>query len=420
MKASLSKKTVITINPELQTYIDSNGESCIRIRITQNKKHTRENTGFKISPDFWTGSKGNWISNNHPRARYLNNELSKKLSLYEDQYLDLMKENKIVKKEDVYYAINKQYLKKNFLAFWDNNVEGMKNYNHYKGYHTTRKKVVSYAGTDLIDFKDINMQWLKGFETYLSDNALCGSTIHSEIRKVRRTWNLAIEAKIIDRSFYPFGKDGYKIKAKEKNLKRIDRLDRPELKRFLLQWYKPNTTIHYTRLGFELAFNLSGIRVEDLLCLQWLNASNGRIGYNMAKGITGHKFMDFEITPKIDKILKQLKTTESKPTDYIIPLMKLPSLLVGTEEYKKEVSRKTSLYNKNLKQIAKDAEISKNITSHLAKHSWAAIAYEETKDILFIKEKLGHEKIETTVHYIGRLCTKESDKKTNDIMKNLY
>ena len=56
------------------------------------------------------------------------------------------------------------------------------------------------------------------------------------------------------------------------------------------------------------------------------------------------------------------------------------------------------------------------MTSHLARHSWAALVYEKTKDIKLIQENLGHKDIKVTMNYIGRLSTKKND----EILSSVY
>ena len=51
---------------------------------------------------------------------------------------------------------------------------------------------------------------------------------------------------------------------------------------------------------------------------------------------------------------------------------------------------KTALINKYLKNIATKAEITKNITTHTARHSFADIARQKTDNIYNLSKTLGH------------------------------
>jgi len=53
-----------------------------------------------------------------------------------------------------------------------------------------------------------------------------------------------------------------------------------------------------------------------------------------------------------------------------------------------------------IKRIAKQAGVDpRKVTPHKFRHSWATETYEETKDIVVVKEQLGHENLETTMIY---------------------
>ncbi|MGI6816724.1 tyrosine-type recombinase/integrase [Bacteroides sp. KG122] len=57
-------------------------------------------------------------------------------------------------------------------------------------------------------------------------------------------------------------------------------------------------------------------------------------------------------------------------------------------------------YNRSLKLLAWQAGISANLTSYVAHHSWASIAYEQGVGLPVISKALGHTNTETTLVYI--------------------
>ncbi|MGP1536873.1 tyrosine-type recombinase/integrase, partial [Bacteroides heparinolyticus] len=67
-----------------------------------------------------------------------------------------------------------------------------------------------------------------------------------------------------------------------------------------------------------------------------------------------------------------------------------------------EVSYSSALnrYNRSLKQLARQAGIAVNLTSYVARHSWASIAYEQGVDLPVISKALGHTDTKTTLIYI--------------------
>ena len=55
--------------------------------------------------------------------------------------------------------------------------------------------------------------------------------------------------------------------------------------------------------------------------------------------------------------------------------------------------------NRNLKEIAKIAEINKAITHKVARHTFATIYLRHTKDLAALKELLGHSDMKETLIY---------------------
>ena len=55
--------------------------------------------------------------------------------------------------------------------------------------------------------------------------------------------------------------------------------------------------------------------------------------------------------------------------------------------------------NRNLKTIAEIAEINKNLTHKVGRHTFATIFLKNTKDLATLKELLGHTDIKETLVY---------------------
>jgi len=67
------------------------------------------------------------------------------------------------------------------------------------------------------------------------------------------------------------------------------------------------------------------------------------------------------------------------------------------------------MINKYLKIIAEKAGITKNVTFHIARHSFARIAKDKAVDNLHLKNILGHSDITITERYMGNFETAETD-----------
>ncbi len=96
------KNSPITVNPELRNIPNAQGLCRIRIRITQNSKHTYESTDLPpISKSDWTGKFNDWVSNKHPNHVIFNKTIRNLIVLYEKRILDFKLENSLLTKENL-------------------------------------------------------------------------------------------------------------------------------------------------------------------------------------------------------------------------------------------------------------------------------------------------------------------------------
>ena len=171
----------------------------------------------------------------------------------------------------------------------------------------------------------------------------------------------------------------------------------------------------------------AGIRAADLIQLRWRNITNGRLHYQMGKN---HKVRDLILVEPAMNILNFYKKEDSKETDYLFPL------LSNTSEYSsfitqadkdtmkpelrqrmyEDVSAKSVLINKYLKKIAEKAEISKTLSMHIRRHSFAYITQKSGAQSSAIKNILCHSNLSTTERYMGSFDTS----KTDETFQNLF
>jgi integrase len=74
-----------------------------------------------------------------------------------------------------------------------------------------------------------------------------------------------------------------------------------------------------------------------------------------------------------------------------------------------EISSRTATVNKSLKKLAKLAGIESNVTTHVARHTWADMARKEGMNIYDISKSLGHSDINITQIYLAELDQTSSD-----------
>lgn len=191
-----------------------------------------------------------------------------------------------------------------------------------------------------------------------------------------------------------------------------------------------NTPIWHCRNYFLFSYYCAGIRAGDFIQLRWCNIStDNRISYQMGKN---HKTRDIKLPKQALDILELYRKDDSRPTDYIFPLLDNNAIYakavtqseidVLPSEIKNllfnQISSKTAIINKYLKKIAVCAGINKNISFHIARHSFAKVAKEKGISTDVIQNILGHSKEETTKRYMGEIDNSECDKTMEKLFDN--
>ena len=190
----------------------SNGKSPLMLRVTKDRKPKYVSLGIAIFPKYWDFEK------NKPTPRCPNKELIEKIILdkqveYQRQILEFVAEQKeytaalLVESKKV-KLVNKtvgEFYKELLVSFRDSGNEGNRLVYKYS-YNSLR----DFTSSNLdIPFSSIDVAWLKRYESWLVGKKCKGTTLSVLFRTLRSTFNKAIEAKIVNKKYYPF--DEYKV-----------------------------------------------------------------------------------------------------------------------------------------------------------------------------------------------------------------
>lgn len=132
------------------------------------------------------------------------------------------------------------------------------------------------------------------------------------------------------------------------------------------------------------------MRISDVLLLKWSNIdSKHRVTYNMFK--TKKKMGPIELNEEAVRIIGK------RGEGYVFPLL---------DRYK-SIESAEAFINKKLKDVMKLAELTKNLTTHTARHSFGNKVAEKVGNTWTAKDLFGHKNIATTEKYIKRVSNKD-------------
>ncbi len=251
-------------------------------------------------------------------------------------------------------------------------------------------------------FSDIDVNFINRFKTF------CSAYLNQETRSItnvlmfiRTLFNSAIAEKLVDEKMYPFGGENEIIKIPSGNKIGCTPKEIEKIENLVLD---AETSMWHTKNAYLFAFYFAGIRISDLLELRWMDFMDGRIYYSMNKN---EKPISLKIPDKAQKILDQYKDKMSENQGFVFPFLKDANLEDPRDIFRK-TRNGTRLIDKNLKKIAEMCEIQKDLSAHIARHSFGNIAGDKIHPIM-LQKLYRHSDLKTTLNYQANFIHKEAD-----------
>lgn len=259
-----------------------------------------------------------------------------------------------------------------------------------KSFKDTKTSFLKFAG-DNITFREINLVTIEKYEVYLRETKNQNGGIAFKMRHLRALLNIAIKRKVMLKDNYPF--HSYKIsKLKQENNKISLSID--EFKKIKNVDLTKAPELLETYYFFMFSIYARGMNFADMAKLKWTDISNNRIYYKRSK--TKHSF-NLEITENIQDILDYFKK-HKRNSGYVFPILFKDDLTPKQIANRKH--KVLSRFNRDLKQLASLANIDKNLTSYVARHSFATILKNLGSSVEVISEMMGHSDVKITMNYL--------------------
>ncbi|WP_423818007.1 site-specific integrase [Salinimicrobium sp. TIG7-5_MAKvit] len=386
------------------------GFNPLAIRITKFRKSSYLYIGHYIDSIYWDETKS-IVKKSHPNAPHLNNLLLTKLAQTNKFLLELQAEGKDFSAAQIKNEILFLHSDKNFFDIADSHIEEIKANNKFGRLTVDRAyigHIASFVKSRQLSFKDLNENFLRKYITYLRNTKrLSERTIANHLVLIRLLFNKAIRQGLIDRKFYPFGKDKIKIKFPEtrkigltiqevKSIENLNNLTEEE---------------NHTRNVWLFSFYLAGIRVADVLKIRWSDIYDNRIHYTMNKN---SKLVSLQLPDKIHSILNQYIQYKRGADDFVFPELK-----VVAPNDQKQIYAKAKIANKwlnaHLREIARKAGITKKLTMHISRHSFGNIAGDKIP-VQMLQQLYRHSSVTTTMMYQSYFISQETDKALNNVV----
>ncbi|MCK0158002.1 site-specific integrase [Cellulophaga sp. F20128] len=414
----------------------------LAIRISENYKTNYKWLGQYVLEKDWDKNAGK-AKRTHPYSKKLNNYLMKKLTEANDIYFDSKKEltTKQVKQKlkgaggsksffDVASDRVKNKYERGTFSVAKSELSILYNLEEFlnlstakekvviiheikerrkariskgrKGEHSFMDSVAYFKKNKTLKFQDINESFLDKYKdfclVYLGQKT---RTITNQLIFIRTLFNKAIKIGVVDVKYYPFGGEKEKIRIGSSH--KIG-LTSNEIEKIEILELEPNTSIWHTKNVWLIAFYFAGIRISDAVQLRWSDFKDDRLLYIMHKN---EKPVSLKIPEKAVIILSQYKKCKAENHGYVFPFLSTTNISDNEEVFKK-TRNATKLFNKYLKRIAIQCDIDKNLSNHIARHSFGNIAGDRIHPLM-LQKLYRHSDLKTTLNYQANFIHKDAD-----------
>lgn len=357
------------------TYIRKDNKVPVRLFIYIKNKRVVFNTGVAVGVDDWD-KKNQRIKKTHPEHKDYNLIIDNCKVRINDIFVRYRLQHKELTPERLKneYETPSTYI--DFYDFMEQTIKERKNY--VEDTTLIQQSVVLNKLKKFrknLTFSEINEDFIKKFalhlkRAYKNEN----NTIYNNLKNFKVYLNIAVKKGIINEN--PFRN----IKL-SRPIGNREYLTEKELTS-LIELYNKNFLPlgHQRSLRFYLFSCFTSLRITDLRNLKMENIKNNLLIYIPYKN----------------------RNKKSKPVT--IPICKPAKRIINEESPYRLYGYIFNMWtdqtiNRHLKDIAGHLSIKKEITFHTARHTFATVFLRRTKNIVALKELLGHSDLKTTMIY---------------------
>lgn len=424
----------ITFAYQIDVRANRFGEYAILLRITQEGKRSYKKSSVTVRNKTWFNKNArneNWIRQSDPEYAKKNETLAKELADAKAEKAVGLEKQGVVTPSIIKARLEQAPVATSFLEFVKEHCEDLHSngqIRYWKQFRDLTHKLEAFRKSrrmsDIL-FVDLTAPFLDKFEKFLqqlpnqrdkdSGKVLNKNTILNSMKRFRTLTRKAVKLGYLSADKDPFLNYEFHWLPTTK-----DKLESDEIDRIIKLDLEEGSMLWHARNCFLFSYYCAGIRVGDLIQLRWRNVEGGRIAYQMGKN---HKIRDNILVPQARTILESYDHEDKQLDDYIFPLLSndkpyakhvtqnakdTMSVELKTALYN-DISAKTALLNKYLKQIAELADIDKHLSFHVSRHSFARLAKERGTDSGVVQGLLAHSSLKTTEGYMGQFDTSVED-----------
>ena len=382
-----------------------NNESPLMLRICKDGKRKYESIGISILPSLWD-FKQNKPTRKCPNKEYIERLIAEKVKVYTDKVIEFKSQEKEFTATSLMEKVNKPVKRKTVQEVFNQYIQELESANRLRYadmYKCTMHSLIKFNKHLDIPFSDMDTIWLKRYEVWLQSQGLAINTLGTRFRHLRVIYNFAIEEKIVKSEYYPF--NSFKVsKLSQTTAKRS--IQKDEILSVLN--YQGQTPLECLAIDlFTFSYLAAGINFGDIARLTKDNILENRLIYIRKKT---QKQIKVSLQEQAIKLIRKYSIPDNP---YLFPIL---SNFHKTEQQKvNRIHKIIAKVNKSLKEIGERLNIPINLTTYVARHSFATVLKRSGVNTTLICEALGHSSERVTQIYLDNFGNDQME----DAMKNL-
>ena len=385
----------------------SNGEHPIMLRVCKGGKKKYISLGISVSPNYCDFEK-NKPKRNCPNREQILKTINEQEQKYSEQIFEFSAEKREYSPATLIETVTPTRKVKTVDDLFNEYIAQLKDEGRL-GYALSVQQVhnslLKFKGHSDIYFSEIDLNWLKAYESWLRCCKLEDNTIGIRFRTLRAVYNLAITEGVVKADLYPFKK--FKVsKLHKETAKRA--ITKEQVKQVIE--YDVSNARFYKRLAvdmFTFSYLMGGINFTDMAFLTDKNIEGGRLVYVRQKT---KKLIMLPLQEKAISIMSHYRSPQCK---YIFPI--LDNRERTPRQIRNRIYDVLANVNGHLEDIGKELGVELKISSYVARHSYATVLKRAGVSTSVISESLGHSSERVTQIYLDSFDNDQVD----EAMKNL-
>jgi integrase len=379
------------------------------LRVTKQGKRKYQGLGVSIDAKYWDFEK-NQPKRNCPNRDAILRLITEKTKEYQEQLIELKIENKEFTAKSLVQKVTNPTKRKTVGELFIERIQELKDakrLGYAESHETVYHSLLNFNGHLDIYFSEIDKEWLQKYEAWLRNIGNKENTIGIRFRTLRAVYNIAMEKQFVKPECYPFR--SYKVsKLHQDTAKRaLTKNDVLEIINYQAQSKK----CRYRQLTVDLfafSYFMGGINFKDIAFLKEDNIIDNRLSYIRRKT---KQLITLPLQAQAIEIINKYKSTNNP---YLFPI--LSSQPLTESQQRNRIRQVAKSINRNLKAIGEELNLPIDLTTYVARHSFATVLKRSGVNTSIICEAMGHSSEKVTQIYLDSFENEQVDAAMSNLL----